>query len=383
MATLNSKRLQAALQKVRDVGRAEEPVIIDGLNLVLQSLPPAAYVAIIQETEELDGAEHLYAYQLGYVCRSIIEIEGVDLRDVDFVEDDVPVGVYLLSATVDNETKANKAREALKALGINATVSPPDGTEGTRTVLLERHEWVRKQVVTWSQEALAVAWRKYADVVVAGEERAKEKVEFRPPNETSEEKYRRLLTEAKSLEETIPSELVVKALDDIGYLLKSTPEELAEVARRTKEFAEEQAKQRVVAAPPEPEPEPEPAPPPRVSAPPADLMLNRVPMNQVAVAPTPVEAPVQRTPAAVPPQFQQALVQAPTTNESRSAKIAALEMEVDPGVTATPTVQPVRREVAELSKQGPSIDGKGVKNILDRPPAAGINPRFRVPPSRI
>lgn len=381
MATLKSKKLQQALQKAKNVGRAEEAVVIDGCSIVLQSLAPASYEAILQEVSELDGAEHVYAYQLGHVCRSIVEIEGVSLRDVEFVEDDVPVGVYLLSATVDNEAKATKAREALAELGISATLVPPDGEDGTKAVLRERHEWVRQQVATWSQEALAVAWRKYADVVVTGEQRAKEKVEFRTPDETDEDKFRRLLSEARELEQGLPPDLATKALDDLGYMHKSTPEELAEVARRTKEWADEQAAKKAAPAP-VPEPMPQPV------ADPVELMRTRAPLNQMPVqapAPSPPPmAPAQHMPAMVPQQLRQS--QQTSEVESRASQIAALESEVDPSLFERQNtyLQPtLPREVPEISKPRQVVDGAGVKGILDRPPVAGINPRFRKPSSQM
>ncbi len=394
MATLKSKKLQEALKKARNVGRAEEPVIVDGCSLVLRSLAPKDYESIVGETEELEGIEYFQSYQMGHVCRSIVEIEGVDLRDVDFIEDDVPSGHYVINATCSKQ-KAEEAKEALAGLGINLTMVPPDGSEGERTVLVERHEWVRERASSWSQEAIAVLYRKFSDVVKEGERRAREKVEFRVSDETDEDKFRRLLGEMKEASGLLPQDLTQKILEDAGYMPKSTPAELEEVTRRAREFAIEQAqlKKEVVAAaaapaaplvvqPPVAQPVVRAEPLPEVlAAPPQDLqqelmerLRNRVPMNR-----TPMQAPVPVTsqsqaPAGVPPQIQSAMA------ESRAAQIAALEGNLDPQLVAhEPQGFPPQRETPELSRNIQKIDGKGVKTLIDQRQTGGLNPRFRRP----
>lgn len=393
MATLKSKKLHEALKKARNVGRAEESVVVDGCSLVLRSLAPKDYESIVGETEELEGIEYFQGYQMGHVCRSIVEIEGVDLREVDFVEDDVPSGHYVISAAC-SKSKAEEAKEALLGLGINLAVVPPDGSEGDRTVLVERHEWVRQRASTWSREAIGVLYRKFADVVTEGERRAREKVEFRVADETDEDKFRRLLGEMKEASGSLPQDLTQKILGDAGYMPKSTPAELEEATRRAREFAIEQARLKdeaaeeaplvpvVVASPPAPTYSP--PLPPEVPTPttPQDLqqelmerLRNRVPMNRAAMqVPVPSSDLVQPSPAGVPPQIQSAMA------ESRAAQIAALEGNVDPQLVAhEPQVFPPQRETPELSRHIPQIDGKGVKTIIDQRPVVGLNPRFRRP----
>jgi hypothetical protein len=395
MATLKSKKLQEALKKARKIGRAEEPVTIDGCALVLQNLPPADYEAVIAEAEAFENIEYFHAYQMGFVCRSIIEIEGVDLRDVDFIEDDVPAGQYLLSGTC-SKNKAAEAKEALKSLGIELTVVPPDGSEGERTVMVERHEWVRQRASKWGREAIAVLYRKYSDVVTEGERKSREGIEFKTEDETSEDKFRRLLSEIKELEAQLPVEVSKKALEDNGYLPKSTPEELEAIAQRARDFAIEQAKLKqdvVQAADPEPEPEappapvrpvvvtPPPAPPPPLSLPeevvappPTDIqqelmerLRNRQPLNRTPMQPPVPMAPAQRS--AVPNPLQQA----------RAVQIAAIEGPMDVGETPpqSPVAYQVQGGTPELSHRLQNVDGKGVNAIMDKPPVAGINPRFR------
>lgn len=377
MATIKSKQLQEAFKKVRKVGRAEEPVTIDGCSFVFQSLSGAEYDAALNDISELEGAEYAHGYQLEQVCRSIVEIEGHSLRDADFIEDDVPVGDYVLSASVPTESKANKAREALKGLGIQLTVVPPSGEE-ERTVVLERHAWVRKLISSWSQEAMLVAFRKVGDAISLGEAKAKEGVEFRLPDESDEDKFRRLLGEAKALEADLPPDLVNKALEDMGYLHKSTPEELEEVAQRAREFSEQQKQNRE-----EPEPEPPSPAAPGAAVPSTqalvDQMRTRTPLNQAIEAP-PVSVeprepvPSQLQPVAVPRQFQQFTS---TPAQQRAQQLAQLE-----GVDQPPTTQPFQmHETTELAKKQQGLDPKGVVSIIDQRPVAGLNPKFRRPPS--
>jgi hypothetical protein len=380
MATLKAKKLQEALKKALNVGRAEEPVTVDGCSLVLQSLVPKDYVNIVAETEELEGIEYFQAYQMAHVCRSIVEIEGVDLREVDFIEEDVPSGQYVINAAC-GKSKAEEAKVLLTKLGLDVTLTPPDAAEGVRTLLVERHEWVRQRADSWSREAIGVLYRKFADVVAEGERRAREKVEFRVPDETNEDKFRRLLGEMKEVATQLPPDLTKNVMEEAGYLPKATPAELEEVNRRAREFAIEQAKLReeVVAEAPRPQPE-EPREAPVAAPPPQPLqddlmerLRNRVPMNRTAMqAPVPSSV-AHQPPAGVPPQIQAALGES-----SRASQIAALEGDVDPHLVAhEPQPFPQAKEIAELSRNTPQVDGKGVSSIIDRPPVIGINPRFQ------
>lgn len=368
MSALQAKKIRGALKKAQNVGRSEESVTVDGCTIVLRSMPSSDYDAILKEVEDLDGSEYLHEYQNGYLCRAIAEIEGVDLRNVSFIEEEVPDGSYVINAAVSTEAKAKRAKEELSKLGIDLVVVPPDGSEGERTILLERHEWLRKQIKTWSQEAVAIAWRKYADVVVAGEARAKDKIEFRTPDETPEDKFRRLLSEAKALETTLPEALLTSILAESGYYQKTSATELDQVNQRLKAIAQTQEAPtpienspltpseeptRFMAVPPVAEPKK-----PSSSLTAEDLALKirtRTPLNRVE----PSEQGV--TPRISP--------------NSRAAQIAELEgLDLsDPSLvdySAATTIQ----EVPEISKKAP-IDGKSVR--IDAPPMVGLNPRFR------
>lgn len=383
MATLKSKKLQEALKKAKNVGRAEEQIVVDECSLVLQSLNATQYEAIVAEVKDVDGIEYFHSYQAGHVCRAIVEIEGIDLRETEYVETEVPSGGYLINAVV-SKTKAAEAKGALQAIGVDLTVVTPDGSEGERTVLVERHEWVRQQISTWSREAVTTTYRKLTDVITEGERRARSKIEFRVSDESAEDKFRRLLMEAKGLENEIPPDLVQSVLEDIGYLQKSTPQELAEIDRRAREFAMQQAEARqqqaqAEAPPPPRDPAPMAAPePPKVEEGPppspiqvqqdlqaelAERLKARVPMNR-----QPMQAPVPLQPGQVPTQLQ----------ANRASQIAALEGQLDPEALAQPAPFPLQQvEVAELSKPAPRLDGGGLKSILNQPPTVGLNPRFR------
>src|SRR3990172_1942117 len=118
MAILQAKKVQEALRKAKQVGLVEEPVTIAGCSMVFRSLTPEAYEAIAEETKELEDLAYVQAFQIGHLCRAIVEIEGVDLRDVDFVE----------------TGEADAAGKPVK---------------------IERHAWVRDGYVkTWGREVV-------------------------------------------------------------------------------------------------------------------------------------------------------------------------------------------------------------------------------------
>lgn len=374
MATLNAKKLRLALRKAQNVGKTEEPVTIGGCSLVLQNLSPGDYNQIFEEIEGLDGAEYMHGLQLGHICRAVVEIEGVDLREVKYVEEDVPAGEWLLTATLRSEATGRKAEELLKQAGIQTTLIEPN-TEQQQN--MERHEWVRLQLASWGREAINVAWRKFADVLASSEEKAKQGVQFNREEETVEDKYRRLLREAKNLEESLPPDLVQKVADDVGYLLKSSEEERAAAAERVREFHQQQLQQSAEEA----ESVPEPAPIPQPQLDPKLLMQNRQPLNRQPInAPTP-PASESVTPAApaipVPQQIRESAVNMQQRTSNRAAEIAAMELSslAELQVDATPPA-PLVREVAELSQPVQPISPKGVLSIIEQPATGGINPRY-------
>lgn len=401
MATLRAKNLHSALQKARRVGRVEEPVEIAGCPLVLQSLTPADYEAIVAECAELDDVWYYHAYQIGHVCRAIVEIDGEDLRDVNYIEDEIP--------------------------------DPKDPTKLV-TRKMERHEWIKTNLIAgWGREAIIVAWRKFAEVLVQAEKQAKEGVHFSIPDESAEDKLRRLLKDVGELQSEIPTELTEKILSDAGFLKKSSMAELDAVAKRVDGLAEldrqvEALSQSPQAVPAEPAPADRPlvapapqiAPPrtpaapraeqagadePRVwrdygpaeafgESPPTDLqqrMQNRVPLNQQAVdvpAPTPTHQSVPvsaQKRVAVPAAIRQGAQQNTEALREpslvgRAAQLAALEAQADAELgLETPSMEPMRPPAAEIRSRG-GIDPRAVAAITEQPPVAGVNRKFRQPP---
>lgn len=377
MATLQATRILKALQKARHVGRVEESVTIDGCSLVLQNLTPDDYDAINAELEGLEELEYLHAFQLAHVSRSIVELGDQDLRDIDFIEDEVPSGKCLLSVSLPKAKAEELLKKALEAGGEGAIIS--DGE--SKLIKLERHEWIRSKILSgWGREALAVAWRKFAEVLHAADEQVKAGIQFRIPDESSEERYRRLLGEMKEVEEDLPSEMARNILDEAGYMSKSSKEELEAVEQRMRRMAS--APKAVAEQPP-----PQVAPATQVApAPdPDEIMRRRQPLNRQAGVPVSQDPTSQVQPATEAASVPEQLRRAAQTNTSalvRSAQIAALEGAVDPALEqelqASPRI-PRPREVAELSQKNVGIDGDTVASITDQPPVIGINPRFKRP----
>lgn len=393
MRTISAKKL--SLEKARGLGLHEEPVTIGDCELYLRNLRPDEYEASLADCAELDEMPYLNAFQKAHVSRAICAINGVDLRDVDFIEDEEP-------------TKDGK----------------------TRNIKIERHVYVRKHVVdSWSKEAVYVAYRKFLDIVAGAEKKASDGIVFNVIEESAEEKFRRLLGDLKEIEVEVPEALLDTILEEAGYARRTTLQEakaaedrLAEAATGTPPpVASEEG------APPPVEPK---APPTAID--PVALMRQRVPISQTAtvgntpVAPPPQvrrEAPPVITPPPQPvstpvddgPEPQayhpslggvssetgrrvqppgsvpQAANMVPGTMNpnSRSAKIeaelAAQEEELGyntAALLAGSSVVAPPSDTATLTRQ-PPVNPTAVKATIDRPPVVGINPRFKPPPGRM
>lgn len=361
MATLSAKRLGKALTKAKQVGRAEIPVTIDGMKLVLQNLRPDQLVDAHNDAKDFDDVEYYAEWRRAHLCRSIVAIDEADLREVDYIEDD----------EVDK-----------------------DGN--VKTVRFQRHAWIRDRIVAeWPKEVVDVAFRKFAEVVELAEKKAADGVTFLTPDETPEEKFRRQLGEALETAGEVPGEIVAKLFEDMGLVRKVTAKEAQEADERLRAVTEERKSPIYVAETQEPEqpraaatPARPAAPPPVAEEPVVPAAIARRPLNRVA--PTLQEV-------AVPP-VQQAL-------KGRAAEYAALEVEAtaldaappaDPApisgstVAATPEqLQRLREATTQrraavqeaIEVQTTRTDMNAVQTILDQPPMAGINPRYR-PPTR-
>ena len=352
MATkrLKANKIQDAIQKAQRVGEAEEKFTIDGCEVVLRSLQPDEYQAILDEIADFEDAAYAKAYREGHLCRSLIEINGESLREYDFVEVEVEEEV--------------------------------EGVKQIRTIALERHKFVADYILrSWSIPAIDAAFRKFGDVLDKAEALAIEGVEFRLPDETPEDKFRRLLLEVKELEGQVPFELASRILGEIGYLSRSSKEELDSVDQRLARVASETDSGRPVAASQAASTQELDSPPIPAQRPP------RVPLNQMPVS---VPVPAQTVTRAAPPEEVAARPAIPLSPEvmRRSRELEALEG--DPVVSGGHSVQSSTR-VAEsvpgmpISSPGgqaaPSRpDPNSLGAILDRKPVGGVNPRYRPPP---
>lgn len=346
MAVLKASRLKAVLDKARNAGQVEETATIAGLELVFSSLHSEAYNAILAELSEVPETAYALCYQMEHVCRSIVEIDGQSLRDIDYVESDV------------------------------------EGATGA--VKVERHAWVRDIVSTWSREMLQIAFRKVLDAIAGAEAKATHGVQFRLESETDEEKYRRLLTEAKETAGDVPEDMKAAILKEYGLVEITSQQDLESLGARARTWAEEASPAAGVEAAP-----PAPTGPPRApvqiveaaaSDPseaategPEELMARRTPLNRTAIhEPTPqvqadsVPGVANRRSPPPPPDQVHKISSRYESTEGWTPDIDSDEQyaAADPG--DTPVVLEHRRT--------PVNDG--LKTILDQPPTVGRNVKY-------
>lgn len=349
MGTVSAKELLASLGKARDMGLVEEPFDLCGHALVVRNLRPMEVEAVLEACKGLEDLQYVNTYQREHVARAICELDGYDLREVEFIDDEEP----------DPKKQGQK-----------------------KPVRIERHRWIGDKVIsTWGPEVIFTAYRKIGECTVKADKKAKEGVTFMVEDETPEAKYRRLLGELKEVEDEMPETLLDKTLEDFGLMRKSTADEIKAAQEklnrlRDEELAAEKAAQEAKEAE---------AP---VISPVAAAMAARKPLNQVEEAAPPertVPVPVQPPPQVVPAQS------ATASPSARAAQLAALEADAD--VTGALADQMLGQgpyalqrpaEVAELGGSRPTLDkeaaAREAAKIIDQPPAAGINPRFRPPP---
>jgi hypothetical protein len=414
MGTISAKKITNALVKARDVGIVEESLTIDNVTLVLRNLRPDQYVAVYEENKEREGIEHLYSFQVSHLCRAVVEINGIDFREVDFVE-------------VEEEVKDPKSGEL---------VLEANGSPKIKTIKLERHEYVRKFVLShWLKEPLQIAWRKFADILKLAEDKAKEGVKFVLPEMTAEERFREAVSEVQESMGDVPPALVESILEEAGFVLISTAQEIKKAFEKTDALAREvgatapkpedaspmpvaQPEQQAASQPQSPPvqvspaqesppPAPPPAPGPRVRpATPEEIMARRTPLNREAVGvPSPVAHPTIASPQTVSQGPVQATGEEVVRVSKRAQEIAKLEAEgvdmdpplappgdptmtprhITPGAAAGPGLpnaphlqRGVPPEVAVLSQKGKeTVDMEAFGKIVNKPPAGGLNPRFR------
>jgi hypothetical protein len=279
-------------------------------------LTPEEHEAILQSVQEYEDLQYVNAFKKEHVARSIVEVNGASLREYDFIEVEVE--------------EFDSAR----------------GEVFLKTVSLERHKFVLDYVLaTWSREAIDTVFRKFNEVIAKSERVATEGVEFTIPEESPEDKYRRLLVEAKDIEGHIPVELVNNILNEVGYMSKATKEDLEKIDQKLSQIAQEEPKE-AVEVPPKHET------PKEVQK----ALKGRKPLNQM-----PMEIP-----------------QPPQERSNRSKEIE--EIEGDILLTPELPVQGNSRlvnEVPILDEKAPKVNPREIETILDKPPVAGINPRYK------
>lgn len=372
MATLSAKKIQEALLKAQSVGLVEEPLTICGCNFVLSSLPGEDYEDIEREVSEIPegGAAYFWAWKREHLIRSIVEINGVDLRKITYVEVEVE--------EIDPATRQPVAK----------------------TVRLEKTKFISDYVIrSWGREAIDVAFRKFLEVIEQAEIESAKAVKFITPAETSEDTYRRLLTEAKDLERVLSVDRIHKLREELGFLSAvQTPTEAeykAALDKLPKTPIEEPAQagaavQQPLVSPPPPPPPPVAVPQPAVPIPqpvappqailrptPQDMMRDRQPLNQTASAQVSAPPPSMQSSPAIP--ISPAALR-------KSAEIAALEGDLPPvqGTVQMDVKPPVMQRPSEatvLAENQAPRDPNVAAALVDQPPVAGINPRFR-PPSK-
>jgi len=351
VGTIDSKKLNAALAKAKNIGLVEEACTIAGCDLVLRSLRAEDYTGVLQDCDGLPEEEYIHRYQKGHLARAIVEVNGVDLRDSRFV-------------TVDE-------------------VDPT--TKVVRPVTLELHQYLMKHMLdTWGKEVVDIAFRKLGDVLEVAERQAKTGVSFMTPDETDEQKYRRLLLEARAVEKELPASLLDKILEEHGLMRHSTAEEIKRAMIRTDQLAREQEAREQKAEEQEAQPPAAPATPepaasadvatPEASVAPASATATTRPSRLIDPHATLQNAIASRKALEVPVVKSEQNDSKPT----RSAAIAALEGVGDATPDLSTAVSQQSGDASEVIEiKSAPVDLQAAHAIVDNPPIAGINPRFR------
>jgi hypothetical protein len=335
MSTIAAKKLNEALAKAKDIGLVEETFTIENCEITFRNLRPDEYSAVIQACQGLEDVIYLHMYQVEHIARAIVVINGVDLRNTKYVMVEEP---------------------------------DPNIIDKVRSIKMELPAYLIKNVIsTWSKEAVYTAYRKFADVLEKAEQRAKEGITFLIPEETNEEKYRRLLLEAKECEGELPDTLVNQILDEHGFMRKSTADEVKAVMERTDQLAREQAQAEV--------PEKAQAEALKVE----NLANSEAERQTLAKPPVDPHVTLQKAIEARTKSVSETSEASEVSEQkkNRTAQIEALEAGAGLDIPFAPMpVADVAKEVVELKKQ--EVDTKAIR--IDQPPRAGINPRFKAPP---
>lgn len=193
MTLRSAAEVTQALARAQGVGIVEEPFTLMGIPLVVRSLRPDEHAAIIADCKDLDDVDYLNAFQKGHVSRALVEIDGCDVRGLEYIEEEV----------IDEKTRKPKKVRHLT------------------------HRWITDKVLsTWGREAIYVAYLKVADAITTANKRSREGVQFVEPIETPEETLRRQLGELAEVWPEVPEALLDSVLKDYGLQRVSTSEEV-------------------------------------------------------------------------------------------------------------------------------------------------------------
>lgn len=294
MKSVSASFLQDVLLQAQDLGIVEETIEVCGVSLTLRNLRPGEHQQVTAALAEVPELDFLMAHMAEHVSRSIVAINGKDLRGVGSV------------ATEEEDAKGRKVKKEL-------------------------HVYLRENLIeTWGREALTTVYRKVLEVMDKGDTESKKGVTFHIPEETDDEKLRRLLMEAREALQEIPESLGKRLLEEHGFLLVSDKEE------------REKAEAKIAALP---SAEVEEALPP-----------------VAPVAPEPRKPVYQQAPQVMPGP--------PEGEELSSRSQSAAELEAMPG---DPILPPMKPGVVDLR---PRAKDTGAP-VIDAKPAGGVNPRFQ------
>lgn len=333
MKVVSSAKLREALVQVTDLGLHEEPFEMLGQSMVVRNLRPEEHNAVLAECEGLDNLPYMTTHMMGNVSRALVELNGVDLREVSFVEDEVP----------DEKGRPKKVR-------------------------LEKHKWLEKNVLSlWRGDALYLTYLKVQDAILVANRRAREGITFITPEETDEAQVRRLFNEAKDLLDGMPEGVKARVLEDYGFADRPSEADFQEAnaklaatpppaAPSEPEYGDETEDETEVVAKPAPEPVRDEDLPAEI----ADL-----------------RASIRQVPRQVP---RQPLPVSPETGSSRTAEHAALAEAAirDLGLPPLPPPEEVPTVVPRPPPDAKKVASE-VASILDQPPVVGRNPKFRPP----
>jgi hypothetical protein len=218
-------KLKAALEKAGRAGVYEERAVIAGIEMAFRNLTNTEYISNlndIQNSDEMTESEFSVTLQISMIARSLIELDGLDLRGVEYFD------------ITDDQGAIKK---------------------------VEKFQWVYDLIMaSWSQEMSSVAYRKVIDANEGAERLNNSGVVFSVESEHPEDQYHRLLSEISSLGAALPLEVKEPILLEHGLLLASTPEELEILNQQSKAWLAEEIRssEEKVNHPSAPE---EPAPP--------------------------------------------------------------------------------------------------------------------------